>query len=297
MIISNGFNGDDLLADLARQEAAAQDRRLLPPDPNEVLRWITETLRDHRTKYEKLAKAHKKLNKEADLATVGLKRLETMVTIKNRNRLDFLKDTHRNLSEANAGIGYTLDRCKRVLKEMTVNYQLIGETLKSALADRHKKIGMRKEIGLRLKDIDADFSRCFQAVALQKKQMRQLSEGIQTLMHKASIKLPPKVRETINREDQVARIARMHTKALSAGRDKINTTPYNPGQDRSMSGYGHSAAVSTNGTKPLVSTNGTKPPATQDTEVEKGIDLKFAIAATVAGATIGVLLLFGGGAK
>jgi len=243
-------------------------------------------------------KSHKKLNKKADLATVGLKRLESMVTFKNRSRLDFLKDTHRSLTESNRGIGYTLDRCKRVLEEMTVNYQLIGETLKSTLADRHKKIGMRKEIGLRLKDVDADFTRCFQAVALQKKQMRQLSEGIQKLMNKASIKLPPEMRETINREDQVARITKMHNKALSEGRDKINTTSYNPTKDRTMSGYlGYYGAEEGETTKEDEIKDETTKDETNK-EVETSIDPKFAIAALAAGATLGVLLFsFGGGAK
>jgi len=296
----NGFNGyEDLLGDLAKQEAAAQNRRLEPPDPIEFLKWITETLRDHRAKYEKLASTHKKLNKKADLATVGLKRLESLVTIKNRARLDFLKETHRTLAAANSGIGYTLDRCKKILDETTISYQLIGETLKSPLADRHKKIAMRKEIGLRLKDIDAEYKRCFQAVALQKKQMRQLSEGIQTLMHKASIKLPPKMRETINREDQVAKIAQMHKKSLSAGRDRINTTPYDPTQDKSMSGYlgyyGEGAvAEAVDAASEAAAAAETKPKAPTP-ETPKGIDPKYAIAAVAAGATLGVILLFSGG--
>jgi len=295
-IIPNGFNGyEDLLGDLAKQESAAQDRRLVPPNPTEVLKWITETLRDHRAKYDKLASAHRELTKKGDMATVGLKRLESIVTFKDRERLEFLENMHRTLATQNDGIGYTLDRCKRVLHETTVNYQLIGETLKSALADRHKKIGMRKEIGLRLDDIDSDFNRCFQAVALQKKQMRQLSEGIQKLMHKASIKLPPKARENLNREHQVDKIAMMHNKSLSKGMDKINSTSYNPTNDRAMNGYSYLADDVVAATEGAIEkeaatalTNAGKAPATA-----KSVDPKLALAAVAAGATLGALLLFG----
>ena len=106
-----------------------------------------------------------------DGATVMLPKTVRRHTQKSRLRRGLIAAFAAATLFGAAGVGYTLDRCKRVLEEVTISYQLIGETLKSALADRHKKIGMRKEIGLRLKDIDADFIRCSQAVELQKRQM------------------------------------------------------------------------------------------------------------------------------
>jgi len=279
----NSFNGD-LLGDLREQEVNAQAKRLEPASPTEFLKWVAETLREHREKYGKLRSAHQKLRKDSEVATVGLKRLESLIIFKDKYDLDHLQRMHETLTQGNAGIDYTLDRCQRVLDETATNYQLIGETLKDQLADRHKKIGMQKELGLRLRDIEEQFDRCFLAVANQKKIVRQLSEGIQKLMHKASIKLPPKVKEDIHREDEIQRVALDYRKQLKQQRKNISPAPYSA--PKNMAGYGS------------VDTEAKTEASSQNTDVieqPRGLDPKYAIAAAAAGATLGVILLFGKG--
>lgn len=289
----NGYHGNDhhdVLGDLAEQEAAAQNKRLEPPNPAEFLKWVTQTLREHREKYAKLAAAHKKLVKESETATVGLDRLRGIITFKDSFPLEALQDMHRSLDRTNMGIGYTLQKCKKVLDETTTNYQLIGETLKSPLADRHKKIGVRKELGLRLRDIDGDYTRCFQAVAKQKKQMRQLSEGIQKLLNKASISLPPKIRENINREDRVAKLALNYKNYLTKKDGKEEVTTVNIPKGKKSEYKKDSDRYFPNPDSKFGDTE-----ITEETEIiskEDGIDPKYAAAALAAGATLGVILLW-----
>jgi len=201
----NGYG--DILGDLAAQERAATEKHLVPASPLEFMKWVRETLREHHETYQKLLSEHKKLVSGEDKASLGLKRLSTLITFKTKPKQDHLMETHRNYVFKNKNVGYTLDRCKRVLDETSMNLQFVGETLHSELADKEKKKAVQRELGLRLRDIDADFARCKKAVGNQKKIYKQLGEGIQVLMNKAAIRLPPKVKEDMRREDTIAQIA------------------------------------------------------------------------------------------
>ena len=296
MILPSGFNGrhDDLLGELKQQREAAQQRRLEPTPPAEFSKWVTETLREHNSKYQNLASEHHSLNAAAEKASIGLKRLEDLIHFKDKARFDYINDMHKNFVFENRNLGYILDRCRKAVDETTVNYPMISQTLNTPLADRHKKIGMQRELGLRLRDIDQDFKRCDAVVAKQKKEMEQLSRAIQGLMHKAKIKLPPKLRENMDREDKVAEIAFQY-------RDKLRGMA-----PPAHSQNGNGAALAPK-PKPepkekpqpkLTATNesaGFGDEVSSDTSKDSGqqvIDMRLALAAAAAGSIAGLLLMY-----
>lgn len=221
MIIRDHLSGD-VHEDLAQLSKNSLDRRTEAANPLEFLQWVREALRLHRQKYDELATEHKNLVKAADSATIGLKRLESLVQFMKRDELAHLQNMHRTFVHNNRGLGYTLERCKKILDETTTTWQLIGETLVEPLADRHKKKGMQQEMGLRLKDIDAYFERCSNAVAAENQRNRQLAEGIQALMNAVKIKLPPSMQKQVDTEDQVKQLALDYSISLKKGKDGIN---------------------------------------------------------------------------
>jgi len=221
MIIRDHLSGD-VHEDLAQLSKDSLDRRTEPADPIEFLQWVREAIRLHRKKHDELLAEHRDLVKAADSATIGLKRLEALVQYFKRDELEHLQNMHRTLVHNNRGLGYILERCKKILDENTTTWQLVGETLVEPLADRHKKKGMQQEMGLRLKDIDAYFERCDNAVSAENQRNRQLAEGIQSLMNAVSIKLPPSLRKQIDMEDQVKQLALDYSISLKKGEDVIN---------------------------------------------------------------------------
>jgi hypothetical protein len=291
MIVPNSFNGD-MMGDLSDQNRASEDRRTIAASPADFIRWVSQTLRDQKAVYENLKTEHGKLVRASDIATVGLKRLSSLVRFKNTVEFEHLEDLHRDFTFKTKNIGYTLERCKQVLNETTINMQFVGETLNSALADRHKKKAVQKELGLRLRDTDADFGRCQKAVDAQKKINRQLSEGIQNLMNKASIKLPPKLRQDMHREDAVSRIAVKHKKNLEKGKDVINSKAYVPGtrdKVRTLSGLGEDEQNPV--VIPAGSAETTETPEAPEAP-KKGLDLRIAIASITIGLIFGSLFFF-----
>jgi len=221
MIIRDHLSGD-VMNDLAQMSKESQDRRTEPADGLEFLNWVAESLRLHRKTYDELANEWALLKKADSDATIGLKRLEALVVYFNRDELEHLQEMHRTFVHNNWGIGYTLERCKKILAETTTNYQLVGETLVQPLADRHKKKGVQQELGLRLRDIDEYYERLKNDIESQKKLNIQLAEGIQKLMNIASIKLPPHVKQQMNREDQIKKLATEYQVDLKKGKDFIN---------------------------------------------------------------------------
>lgn len=283
-IENNSF--ENVLGDLKEQDKAAVNRRIQPSDPMEVLQWVRQSLREQREKRDRLAAEHSELVKAGDLATVGLGRLGNLVKFDKRVQYEYLVDLHRDFTFKNENISYALDAARNTIDETTLNMQFVGESLLSPLADRHKKIAVQKELGLRLRDTDNSLDRTERDINSQNKTFRQLSEGIQKLMNEASIKLPAKVKETINREDQVKKLAIMHQKNLSKGKDLINFTPYKPQQQKTkvkmLGGYG-------DGTDTVTVTE------TEDTittATESSIDPKYALASTTIGLILGILVFF-----
>jgi len=221
MIIRDHLSGD-LHEDFAQMDRESLAKRTEGADPIAFLQWVTETLRLNREKYKELNAEHENLVKAADSALIGLKRLESLVKYLKRDELEHLQNMHRTFVHNNRGIAYTLDRYKKILDETTTTWQLVGETLVQPLADRHKKMGMQKEIGLRLQDVDAYFERCRAAVDAETERNRQLAEAIQKLMNEVSIKLPPSIQKQIGMEDQVKQLALDYSISLQRGKDTIN---------------------------------------------------------------------------
>jgi hypothetical protein len=300
-VSNNGFAGKgyerslgDIMGDLRAQDIASQDRRVQPADPAEFLRWVRQTLRDQRMVMDQLAEEHASLSKAGDLATVGLKRLGALVKFNDRLQYEYLVDLHRDFTFKNQNIGYTLEKCRGVLNETTINAQFVGETLNAALADRHKKIAVQKELGLRLRDTDSDFDRCKRAVGGQKTTYKQLSEGIQTLMSKASIKLPAKVKATMNMQDEVAKLAIMHQKSLSKGKDAINSKKYIPSDKTNkitFGGWGDTSQDDSSTEAKDVSKTPGEVPEVPEESTEK-FDPKIALASTTVGLIVGILVFY-----
>jgi len=197
------------------QEASSLNKRLQPADPIEFLKWISQTLRDHRITLENLSGKHRSLITKQSNATRALKNLDKLVSIEDRATLDHMKDMHRGVVHKTKGIGAVIARCKSVIDETTASYQFVGETLKSVLADRHKKIAMQKELGLRLKDIDAEFNRCNGVIASLASGQDRLSSAVQKLLNKLRVKLPPTMRDKISKRERVEAIADSYGKKIT----------------------------------------------------------------------------------
>jgi hypothetical protein len=183
------------------------------------------------------------------------------------------------------------------LNETTINAQFVGETLNAALADRHKKIAVQKELGLRLRDTDSDFDRCKRAVGGQKTTYKQLSEGIQTLMSKASIKLPAKVKASMNMQDEVAKLAIMHQKSLSKGKDAINSKKYIPTDTTNKITFGGWGDATQNTGTPDASDaphTSVAPDTSKEAskETAEKFDPKIALASTTVGLIVGILIFY-----
>jgi hypothetical protein len=294
MSISQGnFGYGDPEIDLNAQMKAAQDRNLFPTDPVEFIKWVRETVRDNNTVFNKLREEHRKLVHAADLATIGLKRLESLILINQRPKLEYLISLHRDFVFKNQKIGRILDDCQGRLRETTTNYGMVAESLGDPLADRHKKIAIQKELGLRLKDLEDSKKRCILVVENQAKLNKQLSEGIQLFLSEVGVTLTPAVKENITREDAVRRIALDLRKTLDAGHDRVNFNPYNPASQKPQMIVEPREEVLEKEEK-----RAEKKAAIQKAsmaglgEPSDGVNFKVATAALAVGAIIGVLVFF-----
>jgi len=199
----------------AAQEKASLNKRIQPANPTEFLKWVTQTLRDQRSVLDGLSGQYRGLATKQDEATRALKNLDKLTPFGERINLDHMKDMHRNLVHKTRGVSAVLARCKSVIDETTANYQFVGETLKSGLADRHKKIAVQKELGLRLKDIDSEFDRCKGVIVELSSSQDRLSRAVQKLLNKMRISLPPTMRENINKVNKIEAIAEGYGKKLT----------------------------------------------------------------------------------
>lgn len=225
MSISHDLGYGDLMDDLDAQYNSSQERKLEPANPAEFMKWIQESVRTQNAAFRGLKDEHKKLTNNADVALIGITRLKTVILAPEMDQLNSILDLHRNYIKGNQNIGYTLQKCQDNIQDIIMNYQLTAETLNSPLADCRKKIAVQQELGLRLDDLDRDLGNCQGAVRNQAKLQKELAESLQCLMNKAGAKLPPKLKEDIDREDRVKQIALTHRTNLETGNDDLNTTP------------------------------------------------------------------------
>ena len=89
MIQQDGYG--DLLGDLAAQTEAAQNRHIQPADPVEFIKWVVESTREHSEALEKLKHRYQRLSQAEDLATIGLKRVESLILLDQRPALQTLQ--------------------------------------------------------------------------------------------------------------------------------------------------------------------------------------------------------------
>lgn len=200
------FEDNDMKKDLQRMHRESSENRLDTGNPVDFLKWVQETLRRQNALFKDLSRRYDVLRGSSDEAKIGLKRLDSLISFKNQGVLDNLRDMHRAFDFRNNSIARTLGRCKESLYQANMNLQFVGETLKSSLADRHKKRGVSEELGLRLRDIDADLERCRKDVVIQEKEHNQLSQAIQQLLYQSKVGLPPKVQDSIVQEDKLQKM-------------------------------------------------------------------------------------------
>lgn len=272
----NGMGDNEVLNDMKRQAQAAQDKRLHPASATEFTAWASDSLRKSYEQYLELQKEHQGLSRGEDQAQIGLDRLRTLVNYKNQMDLEHLQDMQRDFVHANRGIGYVLERCKKILDETATSNVLIANTLSDPLADNRKKIAVQKELGLRLRDVDDQFERCRRSVNSQKKKVKVITEGIQKLMAESGLKLPPSVKENIKKEDTIRRIALDYGKVLSKA--------------------GQPTPVPEETSPPILQVSSTQSNGALQglgSETEKtGLDPKLAAAVAVAGITLGLVIFF-----
>lgn len=274
----NGMGDGDVLKDMKRQADAAQDKHIQPAPASDYVAWASDSLRKNHEQYALLQQEHVALARSQDQAQVGLDRLQTMVNFKNQMELNHLQDMQRDFAHANRNIGYTLERCKKILDETATNNTLIANTLFDPLADNRKKIAVQKELGLRLRDVDDQFERCRKAVGSQKKKIKTITDGIQKLMSEAGLKLPPKAREDIKREDAIRRIALDYGKVLTKQAEK---------KEPVLAGLGSETARS--------DASDLSPTTSPTPSPSSTLDPKLLGVAALAGITIGLALFFGQG--
>lgn len=221
MIIRDHLSGD-VHEDLAQMSKKSLDRRTVEADPIEFMQWGSESLREHRDNQRVMYAEHAELVKAAEAATIGLDRLAALARYITNDELQHIKDMHRTFVHNTRNVAYLIEKCKKVLDETSMTWQLVGETLVQPLADRQKKKGVQQEFGLRLRDIDFYYNKCKAAIEAEKVRNTQLSEGIQALMNQASIKLPPQLKKQGEMEDQVKQLALEYSVSLKKGKDTIN---------------------------------------------------------------------------
>jgi hypothetical protein len=276
MIIPSNNDGFSS-ADFYEQESASINKRLQPSNPVEFIKWVAQTVRVQRARLNQITGKHRTLKAKTDRATVNLKRLDFMAPFGERFNLDRIKDMHRELTAKFQGATFTLDRCKSVLDETTANYQFVGESLKKGLTDRHKKIAVQKELGLRLRDLDEALIGCDSVITEQNTNADNLGRAVRKLLTRLKAELPPSDRDSINKEDKVIQIARRYGKTLGPN------TP-NPGRN-----LGHFSATPAESAPapdlvPVVDASTLSKPAFSDTALGKAVLLG-------AGLVIGRLII------
>ena len=284
-------NFADIKADMQAMEQSSREKRLEPPATDDMLRWVRQSLRDQSQKVNELKKENASLIKAGELATVGLNRLGGLIKFDKRLQYEYLIDLHKDFTFRLQNISYALETARDTIKETTLNFQFVGESLNKPLADRHKKLAVRKELGLRLRDTDNNLERTENEVNHQKLLYKQLSEGIQKLMNEASIQLPPNVKDKMNKEDEVKRLAIQHKKSLEKGFDVLNPNPYDPPAAKTkvkmLGGLGSEDGGDVTTTIEVDEVDVDVKPATSES-----FDPKFAVASTTIGVIAGIILFF-----
>jgi len=207
MYYDTSDEADDFMGSMAAMDKAGQARRLEPASTAEYMAYVGQDLREHQKMHADLSRRYQVSLEAFRDATVGLGRLRTLVTVKNHPELEFINEMQKTFTHVNRGAIFNIEKCATILRDTSSVSQLIGETLATPLADRHKKVAMQKELSLRLKDLSNAFNRAKESVEKQESLQKNLSQAVQDLLHKAQIKLPPNTKREMNLHDEVSKIA------------------------------------------------------------------------------------------
>lgn len=210
---------DDQEQSLNLQQKIAEQRRLEPADIKDFFLTANQSLRDRETKYSDLNNKFAKIQSDNEKATIGLERLRNIVSERvnaKSPRIDLQRTTETlaNIIKNNQNIGYILNRCRRALDEAATVAELAANTIRSELADRHKKVASQKELALRLRDIDELFEKCSASISDQQIEQKKILDSIQELLHIFGIKLPDNV-------DQI-KFTDGLTKAIKTEQNRLN---------------------------------------------------------------------------
>lgn len=221
---------------LAISKQISENKRLVTADFRDLFLSTSNDLRDKETKFGKLKNKFIKIAGNLKKAIVGADRLrnpvsETSGAISPRLDLQRLTDNLNQTIKSNENTGYVLNRARRSLDEVATVAELVATTIKSKLADKHKKLAALKELGLRLHDVEELLVKAEDALNLEEGSQKQLLDTIQELLHSFGIKLPQDI-ESANLKKRMVEIIETSQEKLRnheplghlAGLDETNMT-------------------------------------------------------------------------
>jgi hypothetical protein len=197
--------GEDQAKDMHAQAKSSMRKRQEAVTPGHFVSATAQTLREKRDKYKALMTRHLQIRDNFDRAKVGLHKLSSL-PVKHQTKLEEIKNNLRNLVKDNQGVGYVLSKCKRILDDTSTVAQLVGEGMKSKIADRHKKAAYQREVAMRLTDIDNEFVRCHESLIKEEKAQKRLLTGLLQLLADSGKKLPPKIQKSTNQKGKMMEI-------------------------------------------------------------------------------------------
>lgn len=206
---------------LSLQQKISQQKILEPSDIKDFFLTATQSLREREDRYSELSNRFNQISGNLEKATIGLERLrntvsETVAVQSPRLDLQRVTETLAVIIKNNQNSGFILNKCRRSLDEVATVAELVANTIKSELADRHKKVASQKELALRLRDIDDLFNKCIDALNQQEKDQTEVLNTIQELLHVFGIKLPDNL-EQLKFTDRL-------TKVISKEQEKLRNS-------------------------------------------------------------------------
>lgn len=258
----------DMLNNLKRQQQIAQSRHIEPSPSEDFLKSISDTLRQYQVSLKDIAGKHNSLATQSKDLEVGINRLRTLVNFENQLELQKLEQMHLVFVNKGRQIDGLLGKVQHLLNQVSLNNGMVNTTLHDPLADRHKKIAVQQEIGVRLQEIESALSQASGEVSRQQSRMAEIASGVNELVEYEGVKLPESKRDEIRREDGIAKIALEYGKSL----------PKRSSKTTKSKGLGFFAA-----SEPSEDSD--------DTEISEKIDPVWAATSLLAGIAAAVVLL------
>jgi len=198
-----GSEDADLHQDLRDKEIAAKSRHYEPANSTDFIDAVSGELRDKEAKFQEFCQTFAVIRNKFKASFIGLKRLEVLVSSRHRITYNNLREENSRMLSHSKSLGYLVERCRNLLKDTVTVTQLVGETLKDPLADRHKKIAMQQELGLRLQDLDDQFSQSEKALNSLVCKQDAFQTKIEDLLAQVGAKVVPETSSDLSKEDQL----------------------------------------------------------------------------------------------